>query len=150
MPAWRNYRVECERRPLASPPETDWPADGLETQADCPVCGSPDRELVHPELRDRIFFCATGRWRMHRCRAGSLHPRPTPATIGMAYEAYYTHAAAAAAPFVKRAQSLGYAAEGLEFDDNAARAAEAAGLNVRQGLLPDTGLESEAYDVKRG
>lgn len=208
-----------------TPPESDWPTDGLERQDICPVCGCPERELLHPELRDRIFFCAPGRWQMHRCstcRAGYLDPRPTPATIGMAYEAYYTHDApddqnflssgtfvggrfkalrnaylnrrfpalnlrpalpfggglldwspatrilaerdvrhlpapqpgarlvdigCGSGAFVKRAGSLGYAAEGLEFDDNAVRAAEAAGLNVRQGLLPDTGLDSETYDV---
>lgn len=205
--------------------ERDWPDGSLEAQSACPVCGGAGREPVHPELRDRIFFCAPGRWRLYRCtncRAGYLDPRPTPATIGLAYAAYYTHAAPAddsflssctfvggrfkalrnaylnrrfpalrltpalpfgggllelcpatrilaerdvrhlptpapgarlvdigcgSGAFVKRARSLGYAAEGLEFDENAVRAAQAAGLDVRQGSLPDTGLPDAHYEA---
>lgn len=209
----------------AQPWERDWPTEGLEARDSCPVCGSAERERVHPELRDRIFFCAPGRWQLHRCSAcgaGYLDPRPTPETIGLAYAAYYTHAAPAdnsflssctfvggrfpalrnaylnrrfpafglspalpagagllelcpatrilaerdvrhlptpapgarlvdigcgSGAFVKRAQALGYAAEGLEFDANAVRAAREAGLNVREGSLPDTGLPDETYDA---
>lgn len=46
------------------------------------------------ELRDRIFFCAPGRWTMYRCgqcASGYLDPRPTAETIDKAYEEYYTH-----------------------------------------------------------
>lgn len=207
------------------PWEQDWPADGLEAQDRCPVCGSTGREPLHPELRDRIFFSAIGRWAMQRClgcRAGYLDPRPTPAAIGLAYTAYYTHAAPAddsymssftfvggrfkalrnawlngrfprlglspalpfggsllelfprtcilaerdvrhlpapaggarlvdigcgSGAFVKRAEVLGYAAEGLEFDGSAVEAARNAGLNVRQGSLPETGLADGAYEA---
>lgn len=49
--------------------------------------------------------------------------------------------------FVRRALSLGYAAEGLEFDAQAVAAAVAQGLPVREGALPDTGLPDASYDV---
>lgn len=49
--------------------------------------------------------------------------------------------------FVKRARALGYRAEGLEFDADAVASAVAAGLPVRLGALPDTGLEAGTYDV---
>jgi SAM-dependent methyltransferase len=45
-------------------------------------------------LADRIFGVAPGRWTLKRCSvcgAAGLDPRPTPATIGRAYERYYTH-----------------------------------------------------------
>jgi 2-polyprenyl-3-methyl-5-hydroxy-6-metoxy-1,4-benzoquinol methylase len=50
--------------------------------------------LVQEGLTDRIFFAAPGKWNMWRCaRCGSgwLDPRPTAATIGLAYQTYYTH-----------------------------------------------------------
>lgn len=78
-------------------PAQTWPEDGLEEVKACPLCGAEERELVHPELEDRIFFCAPGKWALHRCsgcRCGYLDPRPTPSTIGLAYESYYTHEAA--------------------------------------------------------
>ena len=59
----------------------------------CPVCGDERRELLHAELADRLYG-APGRWRLQRCAgcgAGYLDPRPTPESIGGAYEAYYTH-----------------------------------------------------------
>lgn len=74
----------------------DWPADGLEAVPECPVCGSPDRDVLYEGLRDRVFFCASGEWTLHRCRScGSayLDPRPTPETIGLAYRSYFTHEA---------------------------------------------------------
>jgi SAM-dependent methyltransferase len=191
------------------------------------VCGSAERSLWHEGLRDLIFFSAPGRWRLFRCGccgAGYLDLRPTPATIGLAYSSYYTHAAPTAdsddflssctfvgwrfralrnaylkrrfpalslrpvlpfggglldlfpgtrilaerdvrnlpapAPgarlvdigcgsgaFVRRARILGYEPEGLEFDRQAVDAAVAAGLNVRQGSLPETGLSGESFDV---
>lgn len=72
-----------------------WPRDGLERVPSCPVCGCERRSLVHRGLTDRVFFCAPGSWEMHRCeRCGScyLDPRPTAATIHLAYERYFTHA----------------------------------------------------------
>lgn len=49
--------------------------------------------------------------------------------------------------FVRRALSLGYVAEGLEFDGQAVAAAVGGGLPVRQGALPNTGLPEASYDV---
>jgi len=72
----------------------EWPAEGLETLFACPVCGGTERSVAHPELSDRIFFCAPGLWTLHRCgqcRSGYLSPRPTPESIGLAYAEYYTH-----------------------------------------------------------
>jgi len=50
--------------------------------------------VLHDNLRDRIFFCAPGAWTFYRCGgcgSGYLDPRPTLATIGLAYSDYYTH-----------------------------------------------------------
>lgn len=61
------------------------------------MCGAIERTLLYKGLRDRIFSCAPGEWRLHRCNAcGSayLDPRPTPDTIGLAYRSYFTHACA--------------------------------------------------------
>ncbi len=62
----------------------------------CPVCGSPAREPLHRELPDDTFRAVPGTWTLWRCQAcGSayLDPRPDRATIGLAYQRYYTHAA---------------------------------------------------------
>jgi SAM-dependent methyltransferase len=81
-------------RPSMSALPAEWPADGLEFLGKCPVCGSTKRDLLFKGLRDRIFFCAPSSWDMQSCRGcGSayLDPRPTVATIGLAYHDYYTH-----------------------------------------------------------
>jgi 2-polyprenyl-3-methyl-5-hydroxy-6-metoxy-1,4-benzoquinol methylase len=65
---------------------------------------------VHPELVDGIFFCAPGRWQMFRCTGcgcGYLDPRPTPATIGLAYASYYTHATTPEPRWLSDASLLG-------------------------------------------
>lgn len=72
----------------------DWPADGLENVPQCPVCGSIERKTIHQKLIDRIFKCAPGEWDLQQCGgcgSGYLDPRPTLATIGLAYTAYCTH-----------------------------------------------------------
>ncbi len=203
----------------------EWPAEGKENVAACPLCGGLERSVVHPALTARILFCAPGVWSLSRCatcRCGYLDPRPTPQTIGLAYAEYYTHAApqdevflssatfvgrrlavlrngylnarfpslglqpahplgsrlmglfpatralaerdvrhlptpepgaklldigCGSGAFVSRALSLGYAAEGLEFDAKAVLAALGGGLPVRHGALPDTGLDEASYDV---
>jgi 2-polyprenyl-3-methyl-5-hydroxy-6-metoxy-1,4-benzoquinol methylase len=71
-----------------------WPADGLENVPLCPVCGSGQRQLVHTGLRDRVIGCAPGEWTLHRCKecgSGFLDPRPTLATVALAYSSYWTH-----------------------------------------------------------
>ena len=71
-----------------------WPKEGLERVESCPICGEKDRTLLYEDLTDKVFFCAPGRWSLYSCPAcGSayLDPRPTLATIAMAYSAYYTH-----------------------------------------------------------
>jgi 2-polyprenyl-3-methyl-5-hydroxy-6-metoxy-1,4-benzoquinol methylase len=72
----------------------EWPAGGLESVPDCPVCGSREREVLYADLQDRVFFCAPGRWTLRHCLdCGSayLDPRPTAETIGLAYRNYLTH-----------------------------------------------------------
>lgn len=49
--------------------------------------------------------------------------------------------------FVRRAIAMGFQAEGLEFDENAVAAACQAGLPVRSGALPVTGLAAGSYEV---
>jgi len=72
----------------------EWPADGLERVPACPLCGSRARAVLHTGLRDHAFRTAPGEWTLQRCgdcRCGYLDPRPSQATIGRAYERYYTH-----------------------------------------------------------
>ncbi|HEY3762913.1 MAG TPA: class I SAM-dependent methyltransferase [Verrucomicrobiae bacterium] len=78
----------------AAPPPTEWPPNGLENVPNCPVCGGSRRRLAHEQIHDRIFRCAPGRWNFYHCEncgSGWLDPRPTPATISLAYSRYYTH-----------------------------------------------------------
>src|SRR3954464_1135072 len=73
-----------------------WPAEALETLGRCPLCGAAERVLLFEDLCDTIFFVAPGRWTLWRCRGcgnGYLDPRPDAASIGRAYEDYYTHEA---------------------------------------------------------
>lgn len=75
---------------------TDWPSEGLEPVVNCPACNSDQREKLYEALTDRIFFCAPGNWTMFKCEnCGSayLDPTPSPDTIHLAYQSYYTHAA---------------------------------------------------------
>jgi SAM-dependent methyltransferase len=83
---------------------SDWPVDGLEAVRQCPVCGGARREILYEGLTDRIFFSAPGRWTLHSCLdCGSafLDPRPDRATIGLAYETYYTHTDQPPAPPIR-------------------------------------------------
>lgn len=72
----------------------DWPVEGLESVSRCPVCGRGERALLHSGLRDKIFHCAPGAWSLYRCsgcHSAYLDPRPDRASIGAAYQAYFTH-----------------------------------------------------------
>jgi len=69
--------------------------------AACLACGGQTRDTLHTGLRDRVFRCAPGAWTLQHCRGcGSayLDPRPNEASIGRAYETYYTHRQAVAPP----------------------------------------------------
>ena len=71
-----------------------WPADELEQVPVCPVCGNSAREMYCEGLVDNVFFVAPGRWNLYRCsqcKNAYLDPRPNEASIGKAYEVYYTH-----------------------------------------------------------
>ena len=71
-----------------------WPANGLESVKECPVCGSTRRRVLYGGLRDNVFFCAPGDWVLHDCldcRSAYLDPRPSAATLHLAYRTYYTH-----------------------------------------------------------
>jgi SAM-dependent methyltransferase len=79
-------------------PPPDWPRDDLEHLRACPICGEPDRMLLHDGLEDRIFRAAPGRWRLWRCRSchcAYLDPRPTRESIGAAYRRYFPRRAEA-------------------------------------------------------
>jgi 2-polyprenyl-3-methyl-5-hydroxy-6-metoxy-1,4-benzoquinol methylase len=72
----------------------EWPANGLESVKECPVCGSARRRVLYGGLRDNVFFCAPGDWVLHDCldcRSAYLDPRPSAATLHLAYRTYYTH-----------------------------------------------------------
>jgi 2-polyprenyl-3-methyl-5-hydroxy-6-metoxy-1,4-benzoquinol methylase len=62
--------------------------------AACPLCGSGARTTIHEGLQDHAFKSAPGTWILRQCKdcgCGYLDPRPNAATIGLAYERYYTH-----------------------------------------------------------
>ena len=66
----------------------------------CPVCGGMERTLLQGGLTDRVFGVAPGVWSIYRCigcESAWLDPRPSPASVGRAYESYYTHIAEDAA-----------------------------------------------------
>src|SRR6516162_1065225 len=71
-----------------------WPEGGLENVPQCPICGRVERRVLHRNLRDRVFGCAPGEWELQQCSgcgSGYLDPRPTAATIALAYTTYCTH-----------------------------------------------------------
>ena len=73
---------------------SEWPEQDLEKVGQCPYCGSSHRGVLLEGLEDLAFRVAPGRWTMwscHSCSAAYLDPRPTIASIGRAYERYYTH-----------------------------------------------------------
>ena len=109
------------RAPFTGVPEAVgvWPEEDLERVAQCPVCASSTRTLLHDNLTDRVFYCAPGNWTSYRCSGcGSayLDPRPTPASIGRAYAQYFTHSGHERVPvdslskgrWIKRALANGY------------------------------------------
>ncbi|MBU2755759.1 class I SAM-dependent methyltransferase [Acidithiobacillus sp. CV18-2] len=70
------------------------PPKELEHVTHCPICKSQKRSLLYDDLTDRVFFCAPGTWTLYACEeCGSayLDPRPSRASIGLAYQSYYTH-----------------------------------------------------------
>lgn len=72
----------------------EWADKDLEAVVSCPVCNGSDREPLHAGLTDNVFFVAPGAWNLWQCQtcgAAYLDPRPTEASIGRAYESYYTH-----------------------------------------------------------
>jgi len=80
-----------------------WPPDELEAVAACPVCGVTARAPLWRGLTDRVFGAAPGTWELMRCAgcaSAYLDPRPTPASIGRAYDVYYTHGEAGPLPRV--------------------------------------------------
>lgn len=71
-----------------------WPAEDVERVETCPVCTCATRSLLYDDAWDASFLVAPGRWSLWRCGECSsayLDPRPTAASIGRAYERYYTH-----------------------------------------------------------
>lgn len=86
--------IECKQAQTVTPWQVPWPADELEHVSRCPVCESTERQLLHDNLVDNVFFVAAGYWQLYRCmqcRSAYLDPRPDAASIGKAYETYYTH-----------------------------------------------------------
>jgi 2-polyprenyl-3-methyl-5-hydroxy-6-metoxy-1,4-benzoquinol methylase len=81
--------------------DTDWPAEDLQWVAACPACDSAQSTVLLADVQDLTFHVAPGRWTMRSCGdcgIAYLNPRPSPQSIGRAYERYYTHEGAARAP----------------------------------------------------
>lgn len=77
---------------------TPWPPTDLEHLSACPVCGSADRVVLHEGLVDSVFHCAPGQWTSWHCmdcQCAYLDPRPSRASIHLAYDSYFTHQEAA-------------------------------------------------------
>lgn len=73
---------------------SEWSADGVQKLDCCPLCKSALRNLLYDDLKDDLFHSAPGKWKMFQCSScglGYLDPRPSPATIGIAYRNYFTH-----------------------------------------------------------
>ena len=71
-----------------------WPEADLEYLGGCPLCSGEARAMRFEGLEDKAFRAAGGRWTLYDCStcgAAYLDPRPTPSSIGRAYERYYTH-----------------------------------------------------------
>ena len=71
-----------------------WPTEDLEHVGTCPLCHDDRRSLLHDGLWDNSALAAHGQWSLWRCtgcRSAYLDPRPNQASIGRAYETYYTH-----------------------------------------------------------
>ncbi len=86
-------KVEINKK-LPEPWSQSWPKDDLELVLQCPVCEGCEREVLHSELVDNVFRVAPGKWTLWQCTncaSAYLDPRPTEASIGRAYETYYTH-----------------------------------------------------------
>lgn len=84
-----------------------WPVNELEEVSMCPLCDDPERHLIYSDLEDVCFRCAPGSWSLYQCLGcgcAYLNPRPTPATIGRAYQGYYTHSP----PEDKKYGGMGY------------------------------------------
>lgn len=86
--------MESENATQKSSGLKDWPDEDLERVISCPVCGAGERFLLYSGLEDRVFCSAPGRWDMYQCsecRCAYLDPRPSLASIHLAYRNYYTH-----------------------------------------------------------
>jgi 2-polyprenyl-3-methyl-5-hydroxy-6-metoxy-1,4-benzoquinol methylase len=91
---WNAVSRPSVHEPVPAPAGEQWPPEQLEAVPACPVCGVAERSVLFDGLTDRVFGAAPGSWRLVRCAgcaSGYLDPRPTPASIGRAYEVYYTH-----------------------------------------------------------
>lgn len=86
-------KQDCRQHP-SNQASSEWPPKELEHVTNCPICKSQKRSLLYDGLTDRVFFCAPGTWALYDCEeCGSayLDPRPSRASIGLAYQSYYTH-----------------------------------------------------------
>lgn len=78
---------------ISEVPLPDWPIGKTQKIGCCPLCGSR-ASLLYTDQTDIVFRCAPGKWIINQCRtcgSGYLDPRPTPDSIHLAYEDYYTH-----------------------------------------------------------
>jgi SAM-dependent methyltransferase len=88
--------------------------------------------MLYAGLRDRAFRAAPGSWTLVRCqdcRSAYLDPRPTPATIGLAYRSYYTHRPPTVPP------PTGWLRQGLANDYRRARWGYAEGQAIPGGRV---------------
>ena len=73
---------------------TPWPTSELEKVSVCPICGSKERTVLYDDLIDNVFCVAPGRWTLNHCthcKSAYLDPRPSQASIHLAYSVYHTH-----------------------------------------------------------
>ncbi len=71
-----------------------WPVNELQQVPTCPVCSNPKRRIQYQGLIDNVANWAPGEWTSWECfvcECSYLDPRPSQASIHLAYGNYHTH-----------------------------------------------------------
>ena len=74
--------------------EKEWSKNEIEKLSCCPICKSKNYKKAFSNLKDKVFFCAPGKWNLYKCNeciTMFLDPRPNEKSIVKAYSKYFTH-----------------------------------------------------------
>ena len=59
--------------------EKEWNKNEIEKLSCCPICKSKKYKKIFGDLKDKVFFCAPGKWNLFKCSECTtifLDPRP--------------------------------------------------------------------------